>query len=284
MGCNHHEDRHSWLKGVRIDRASQSGETWRKMEKETSRLEKAGALGNNIAKRLRAQTLVRFLGTPFQKLFDKAGGTHRFLTERAVEIARADGFAEAATFCDGWLDTIIRGNYWADLLWMNATHHYNPRTKRGLWIWAGASDQVRNWWSLAMSSWKKGDIERSVFMLGACLHIVQDCCQPYHSNCLVFDGHQKYERWADSHKEEYVVTHGGLYRVSLKPEGWAVANAEMSYGHLASVASELDGQRDRATAILLPRAMRTGAGFLVFFREATIVAAAKAREKKMAAG
>jgi len=276
----------SWM-GVRMDGVAKwmeslSGETWRKMEKEASRLRKIGALGNNIAKKLRAQTLLRFLGMPFQKLFDKTGSTHRFLTEKAVEILRADGFAEAATFYHGWLDTIVSGNYWADLLWMNATHHYSPRTRRGLWVWAGASDQLRNWWNLAMVSWKKGKIERSMFMLGACLHIVQDCCQPYHSNCLVFDGHQKYERWADSHKDEYVATHGGLYGVSPKPEGWAVANAELSCSYLVAVASELDSERDRATAILLPRAMRTSAGFLLFFRDGTGAAAAKAREKKAA--
>ncbi len=253
------------------------------MATKMSRLSKAGAFGNRIAKSLRAQTLVRLLGTPFQKLFDKAGDTHRLLTEKAVEILRSDGYTEAATFFGGWLDTIIRGNYWADTLWMNSTHHYNPKTKRGLWIWAGAADQLRNWWGQSVAQWNKGNLDKSMFMLGACLHIVQDCCQPYHSNCLALDGHQKYEKWADKHKEDYVVNSGGLYRVSLKPEGWAVANAQASCGYLGQVASREDRLRDSATRVLLPRAMRTSAGFLAFFREETRAAAA-VREKKAAAG
>ena len=253
------------------------------MDTNMSRLSKVGAFGNLVAKSLRAHTLVRLVGIPFQKFFDKAGSTHRFLTEKAVEILRSDGLTEAATFYGGWLDTIIRGNYWADTLWMNATHHYNPKTRRGLWVWAGAADQVRNWWNQAVAQWNKGNEAKSMFMLGACLHIVQDCCQPYHSNCLALDGHQKYEKWADEHKENYVVSDGGLYRVSLKPEGWVVANAQVSCGYLGQVASKQDDLRDAATCVLLPRAMRTSAGFLDFFRE-EIVAVAAVREKKIAVG
>lgn len=249
------------------------------MDEKPTRLEKAGSISNSILKRLRAQTLVRVLGIPFQKLFDKPGKTHEFLTEQAIRILEADGFSVAASFYEGWLDTLISGSYWADARWMNATHHYNPKTRRGLWIWPGAADQLRNWYNLAASLWRRGRHERSMLILGACLHVVQDCCQPYHANCMVFDGHQEYERWADAHKEDYAVNDGGLYGVSSRPEGWAVANAELACGYLGPVSSEAEGERERSTSVLLPRAMRTTAGFLLFFREeameATVVACAK---------
>ena len=254
------------------------------MKKEPNRLERAGAVGNSMLRHLRAQTLVRLLGTPFQKLFDEVGSTHRFLTEQAVVILRADGFAETASFFEERLGALIRGNYRADALWMNATHHYDPKTKRGLWIWPGAADQIRNWFNLAVSLWRKGQHERSISLLGACLHLVQDCCQPYHSNCAVFNGHQKYERWADTHKRDYAVNEGGLYRVSSKPEGWAIANAEFSSGHLRSVSVGANGERERSTSILLPRAMRSSAGFLLFFIEEAVGAAACSVVKKAAAG
>lgn len=254
------------------------------MDKETTRLRKIGALGNAVAGMLRAETLIRLVGIPFQKFFDKAGGTHKLLTEQALAILRTDGLLEAAAFYGECLDTVIRGNYWADLLWKNATHHYNPKTRRGLWIWPGAADQLRSWWRIAVSSWRKGNKKKSLFMLGACLHIVQDCCQPYHSNCVVFDGHQRYERWADERKAQYVVDHGGLYGVSLQPEGWATANADFSCGHLESVASRLDCDKDRATSVLLPRAMRTGAGFLLFFWENVCASCVSFRDKRVAAG
>lgn len=255
----------------------------RNMDEIRSRLSKVGALGNRIAESLRAQTLVRWVGIPFQRFFDTKGGTHKFLTEKAVEILRSDGFAEAHAFLSGWLDTIVRGNYWADTLWMNATHHYNPKTKRGLWIWTGAAEQIRNWWNQSLSQWRKGNLEKSLFMLGACLHIVQDCCQPFHSNGIALGRHQKYEKWADTHKEDYGVSEGGLYGVSLKAEGWAVANAEASCMYLDDVASMEETRMDKATRVLLPRAMQTSAGFLNYFME-NVVAPAAIPERKVAAG
>lgn len=224
-------------------------------------------VANKIAKSLKAQTLVRLIGTPFQKLIDKTGSTHGWLTERAVAVLESDGYEEAAAFFRRRLDKLIKGNYWADTLWMNSTHHYNPRTKRGLWIWPCAADQIKNWFNFSTSSWAKGREEKSMFFLGACLHIVQDCCQPYHSNCKVFSGHQKYEKWADKNKELFSVGNGGCYGLSSKPEGWAVANAEYSADYLSAVMEPDGNSRAEATKLLIPRAIRTTAGFLVFFLE-----------------
>lgn len=254
------------------------------MDKRRTSLGRVGSIGTGILRGLRAGTLVRLLGTPFQRLFDRPGGTHRFLTERAVSILRADGFTQTASLYEEWLETLVRGNYWADALWMNATHHYNPATSRGLWIWPGAADQMKHWYKSAVSLWKQGRHEESMFKTGACLHLVQDCCQPYHSNCVVFDGHQDYERWADAHKEDYVVSEGGLYGVSPKPEGWVVANAQVSHGHLKPVSQRSGNGREKSTRLLLPRAMRSSAGFLLFFKEEAMEMAASPGLKKSAAG
>jgi len=255
----------------------------RNMDAKISRLSRAGAFGNRIARGLQAQTLVRWLGIPFQRLFDVKGGTHKYLTEKAVEILRSDGLTEAAALFGGWLDTIVRGNYWADTLWMNATHHYNPVTKRGLWIWTSAADQIKNWWNQAVTQWNRGNEAKALFMLGACLHIVQDCCQPFHSNGIAMGGHQRYEKWADAHKEDYAVDEGGLYSVSMKAEGWAEANAELSYDYLGDVRSKEESVVDSATRTLLSRAMRTTAGFMDFFMAETLAAAAT-QDRKVAAG
>ncbi|HHY44219.1 MAG TPA: phospholipase [Firmicutes bacterium] len=236
------------------------------MQTERTYLSLLGDLGNRIAKTVKAQFFVRFIGTPFQKLLDKSGKTHRFLTELAVKVLTNDGYEEAAAFMKKRLDKIIKGNYWADSLWMNSTHHYNPRTKRGLWIWPGAADQIKNWFSLATSLWDK-DIEKSMFVLGACLHIVQDCCQPYHSNGRVFQGHQKYEKWVDKNKELFAVEEGGIYRLSETPEGWAIANAEFSAPYIDAVSGPSEKAKMEATSLLIPRAIRTTAGFMLFFLE-----------------
>lgn len=237
------------------------------METNTTRLAFLGDVLNGIAKGLKAQFLVRLIGTPFQKLIDKAGSTHEWLTERATAVLDADGYKGASEFFRKHLDSLVRGNYWADSFWMNSTHHYNPKVRRGLWVWPDAADQIRNWFNLSVSLWAKGLEEKSIFLLGACLHIVQDLCQPYHSNCRVFGGHQEYEKWTDEHKELFDVGSEGCYGLSTGPEGWVIANAEYSAGYLGAVSGPSLESRFEATKLLLPRAVRTTAGFLLFFLE-----------------
>jgi phospholipase C len=237
-------------------------------------------LADGLAKGLNAQTLIRCLGMPFQRLLDHVGATHEFLTEQGFRILENDGWREAAKFCRNHRLAIVDGNYWADTFWKNATHHLNPRTKRGLWVWPAANDQLRNWFNLAVSLWVRGKIEKAAHALGSCLHIVQDCCQPYHSNCVIFGGHQKYEVWADAHKQEFPVERGGIYRFSGKPEDWAKDNAEFSSSFLSEVACQLPDEEDRrraATGVLLGRAQRTTAGFIMFFLD-RVRAASLARQ------
>ncbi len=238
------------------------------MKQQASAVKFVGKISRNFAKVIRLETLIRWLGLPFQKLLDHVGGTHEFLTTQSVRILDNDGWKHLSRYCSEHLETIIKGNYWADTLWKNTTHHYNPRTKKGLWLWPGAQDQMNNWFNQAIGFWLKGKTEKALHALGACLHIVQDCCQPYHSNCVIFRGHQKYEKWADLHKENFAVSRGGIYKFSGEAEDWVADNAQFSVGYLETVANSSpigNKKRKEATAILLARAQKTTAGFIMFF-------------------
>ncbi|HHW18870.1 MAG TPA: hypothetical protein GXX30_08205 [Firmicutes bacterium] len=220
--------------------------------------------GNRIARILQIGTILRYLGTPVQRVLDKSGETHRFLTVQGIRIMKEDGWEEASAFFQGHLDVLIKGNYWADTLWKNATHHYNPKTKRGLWIWPAAHDQCRSWFNAALNFWKKGKIQKALFFLGSSLHTVQDSCQPYHTNCILLDGHQRYESWVDKHKAEFAEKAGGLYNLSDSPEGWVVQNAIFSHGFIRNLRNG-EGFYAEPTKELLARAQKTTAGFLIFF-------------------
>ncbi|HHY34594.1 MAG TPA: hypothetical protein GX510_02990 [Firmicutes bacterium] len=219
-------------------------------------------------RKLFAGDIIRILGFPVQRLFDRAGNTHRFLTLKAVEILDADGFSALASWYRSHLEEIMRGNCWADRAWKNSCHHYNPRVKRGLFLWPSAVDQARSWFRNSMRAWVTGDIGRSVFFLGACLHVIQDMCQPYHSNCIILDGHQRYERWVDHTKEIYAEESEGIYDLGSSVEEWVKKNAEFSQEFLPLVLPGAYGNGYHSpTAVLLSRAQRTTAGFLVFFME-----------------
>lgn len=228
------------------------------------------------------------MGIPFQRLLDKRGGTHGFLVSQGIRILENDGWAELSRFYSENIEVITRGCYWADSTWKNAAHHYDPDTGKGLWIWPGAKDQCRDWFNLSLKFISSGNLEKALFFLGASVHTVQDACQPYHSNCVCLNGHQKYEIWADQHKEEFAVTSNGLYNLSPTAEGWVMENAIFSKPFLSRVSMKRGSDalnRDEhelreATRVLLSRAQRTTAGFFVFFLEE----AAKLQEPSGAGG
>ncbi|MBE3519408.1 MAG: zinc dependent phospholipase C family protein [Firmicutes bacterium] len=219
-------------------------------------------------RKLFAGDIIRILGFPVQRLLDRPGNTHRFLTLKGVEILDADGFSALASWYRSHLEEIMRGNAWADRTWKNSCHHYDPRVKRGLFLWPSAVDQARSWFRNAVQAWATGDITRSVFFVGACLHLIQDMCQPYHSNRIILDGHQAYERWVDRNKEIYAEESGGIYNLGSSVEEWVKKNAEFSKEFLSLVLPSAYGNGYHSpTAVLLSRAQRTSAGFLVFFME-----------------
>ncbi len=221
-------------------------------------------LGNGIARALQAQTILRIIGIPFQRLIDKKGDTHNFLTMQGISILERDGKIEAEKFFNAFSDTLVKGNYWADAFWKNSTHHYNPITEKGLWIWPGAHDQCRNWFKGALNAWSKVNLLKAVFLMGASLHTVQDACQPYHSNCVMLKGHQKYETWVDKNKRRYAINETGIYRVSGNPDGWVIANASFSQAFIDALTPKDISVYGEPTKKLLARAQKTTAGFLEF--------------------
>jgi phospholipase C len=121
-------------------------------------------------------------------------------------------------------------------------------------------------WKKAEEKWKSGDYERAFYYLGAAAHLVQDLCVPHHAWGFLFDGHQEYENWAEAYRENFRVWDGGVYDLIRVPSEWVRANAKLSRRYMPLVrhgAPEINYHR--ATAVLLPRAQRTTAGFMACF-------------------
>lgn len=228
------------------------------------------AMANFLAKNLRIQTFLRFLGIPLQRFIDKPGDTHKFLTTQGIIILKNDGWTNAAGYFNKYINHIINGNFWADLFWKNATHHYNPNTGHGLWVWPSAVVQCKIWFKISTTAWSKKKYSKSLFFLGACIHLVQDTCQPYHSNCIILDGHQRYESWVDINKQKWAIYEGGQYDASDTPEGWVRKNAEFSHSHLSNLTKNNINWCE-TTKNMIEMAQRTTAGFLLYFFRTTCI-------------
>ncbi|MFZ5634154.1 MAG: zinc dependent phospholipase C family protein [Bacillota bacterium] len=158
-----------------------------------------------------ALKLVLSAGTPIQNLVDRGGETHLFLNDQAAKILFNDKRREVFKVIDSYRNFIDLGNLWADKGWKCFAHYYRPENGNGFIPWISALSECLSHFNKAVTSWKKGKRQKSMFYLGATAHIVQDMCVPHHSMGIAFNGHRKFEVWAMDNKEYFKAENSGLY-------------------------------------------------------------------------
>lgn len=204
--------------------------------------------------------------SPVQKLFNKPGLTHAFCNRQAVEILKQDGFLAYAKIIREFQQQLDLGVNWADEGFKNTAHFYRADSGKGLpGCWDAVVECDRHW-QKALWYWRAGRYERAFHYLGAAVHLVQDLCVPHHAMGLLFDGHQEYEDWAEANCYKYQVWDSGIYESGKTCCDWVKSNAEAAEKFMPLVregAPEVDYHR--ATAVLLPLAQRSTAGFIACF-------------------
>lgn len=96
-------------------------------------------------------------------------------------------------FFKSYIQDINEGAVWADQDFKSSNHFYNPYKKRGLYGRKNAMDLGVDYYSKATELWTKGEFNKSLFYLGAALHIIQDMTIPQHANIRLLDNHHQYE-------------------------------------------------------------------------------------------
>lgn len=222
-----------------------------------------GVLTHSISSSLKQMPGVNVI--PMQGV-SGASSTHYFINARSIQILAADGYYPAAEMLTKYQKDLDRGVNWADKGVRSAYHHYNPTTGAGLWKWPNACQKCTEYYKQARYYWLQARYAQAIFMLGAAVHLVQDLCVPHHATCNLFEGHLEYEKWAEKHKEMYILSRGGYYASRQTPAEWVNNNALVAMTHLALVIPNSPA-RDypAATRILLMRAQRTTAGFFLYF-------------------
>lgn len=192
--------------------------------------------------------------------------THVFINRQALKILAADNWQAEADFLQANFLALQAGTCWADGGRGFTTHYFDPYTTGGLWKWASGAWACSRFFNRALESWRWGKRWRAMFFLGAASHLVQDASEPHHARCRARDGHSEYEKWVQAHKEEFVVTKGGLYRSHGHPVDWMRFNARTAYDYFWLVQrGRSTAQYRAATRELLPLAQRSTAGFWIYF-------------------
>ncbi|MEW9121850.1 MAG: zinc dependent phospholipase C family protein [Thermotaleaceae bacterium] len=196
---------------------------------------------------------------------------HKFINIQALKILKQDGHIKAYEFFGTYIMDINDGAVWADQDFKSSGHFYNPYIKRGMYGAGNAMKLGIGYYKKALELWELAEPEKSLFYLGAAMHIIQDMTIPQHANIKLLDNHRQYENFVKRIYEytEALKAEKGTYcldsieeyirfnaRIAMKihKKFKMIPNAELRYFRTAKCS--------------LPLAQRTTAGcMLTFYRD-----------------
>lgn len=144
---------------------------------------------------------------------------HKFINKQALDILKNDGYFDAYYFFRNHLDKLNEGVVWADQDFKSSSHFYNPSRDRGLYGSFNAMSLGIDYYDRAEKYWKLGEVDQSMFFLGAAVHLVQDMTVPQHANIRLLDNHRQYENYIRRsylNSPKYIAEKGGYYGDDIK--------------------------------------------------------------------
>jgi phospholipase C len=215
----------------------------------------------------------KFAISPFKKaLVVTECKVHMFINVQALEIIKNDNFEDAYTFFSDYISQINEGAVWADQNFRSMGHFYNPYIGIGLYGNRNAVSLAVEYYSKALAHWKYGDIDKSMFYLGAAVHLVQDVAVPQHANIRLLDNHRRYENYIRRNykrAQEFLADEKGYYYMHSISEA-VKCNARCAikiYSKLKYIKNE-DKRFHVITKFVLPLAQKSTAGcFIMFYRD-----------------
>lgn len=193
---------------------------------------------------------------------------HRFINYKAVKLLYKFKYDKEYEFFNHYLEELNGGVVWADQDLKSAGHFYSPTKKRGLFGHTNALSLTEKYYEKAIEYWNKGDKERSVFYLGACVHLIQDMTIPQHVNIKLLNSHRRYENFV---KLTYnIITEYVSYEEPIifdELEYFLRFNSKKAlsiYYEAQRIEDEINRFHE-ITQCILPLAQRTTAGCLIKF-------------------
>lgn len=218
---------------------------------------------------LRASFLIL---NPFKKAVIKTQcKVHKFLNIQALKILKNDHYVNAYDFFGKFIMSMNDGAVWADQDFKSSGHFYNPHKKKGMYGAQNAMKLGQEYYQKALDLWGIDEPEKSIFYLGAALHIIQDMTIPQHANIRLLDNHRQYENFVKrtyQYCNAFKVEHGA-YRLHTIDE-YIRFNARVALKVYKKFKEIPDAELRyyRTTKCTLPLAARTTAGCMLTFYDA----------------
>lgn len=195
---------------------------------------------------------------------------HIFINNQAVVILKNDGHQKAFDFISSYMFDLNAGVVWADQDLKSSNHFYNPHLNKGLYGRSDAKKECLSYYTTALNEYFHGNIENSIFYLGAACHLIQDLTVPQHANVHLLNNHRSYEQWVirmHTHHDEFRLEKGGIYLNSIEEYvDYNSRNAISIYRQHSNV-KNIHTQFHLITSVILTMAQATTAGLLLKFYE-----------------
>lgn len=210
---------------------------------------------------------------PFKKVMIKTQcEVHKAININALRILKNEDYYKEYHFFNKYISEINKGAVWADQDYKSSNHFYNPFKDKGLFGRSDAMELGRDYYYNALALLILGDLNESMFYLGAALHIIQDMTVPQHANIRLLNSNRQYETYIKrSYKyiKEFKINEGTYILDSV--EEYVRFNTRVAIRidrHFRAIPDEED-RFYRIARCGLPLAQRTTAGaFVTFYKDA----------------
>ena len=135
-----------------------------------------------------ASPVKRIITTPNCKV-------HKYINDEALNILLFNNLNDIHNFFSKYYIDLMDGSVWADQDFRSSSHLYNPYTKKGLYGRNSAMEVTKIYYNDAITYYKNNKINKSIFYLGATLHIIQDMTVPHHASVDLLKKHKKLESY-----------------------------------------------------------------------------------------
>lgn len=193
---------------------------------------------------------------------------HKFINNQALIILQNDGLNEEAEFFKKNIDYINKGAVWADQDLKSSNHFYNPDKDKGLYGFSNAMKECIVYFSDAVLYYKKNNVKKAAFYLGAACHLIQDMTVPQHVNIKLLKSHRKYEQWVIKTYEvydEFKCFKEGIYIENVEDFIKLNANVSLHTYNKYNGCFDIEKKFYAITNVILCQAQKTTAGLLKLF-------------------
>ena len=196
----------------------------------------------------RAVKKIMGITNPIKKVLMKTHCiTHKFINNNSIQILNNESLYNISIFMKKYMNFINDGVVWADQDYKSSNHFYNIDTLRGLYGFSDLLNEFKKYYRTAMYYLDKNKIEKCMFYVGVCLHLIQDSTVPQHGSGDLFKEHRTFELWIISkiYDEDKFNIESGVVSMINKN----ISDREIRYMNIACE--------------ILRRAHETTAGFLI---------------------